>query len=374
MSGGQPTEDDVIARMIEDMNNPNSFEVIPGAWVRPAPPLTEPPPYTPRPLIPVAEPIKNLILAYVDVNEIAEALVNGSQFLNLPGKTGTSVLGMELFKFLDNYYKTADPLPSPTSNAHISGGVIPGNGGSNVYGPLASLITPTDLTLSGNSLFIGDAADNRIRVVDIETGKVNNITIPIGGISTTSIDSNFQYPSAEIANYKASGGQIDKIAGLIEYRANPDDVNSEIIGYTGYGLSSITPYKTERGLENVPANRTGMVGFKALAASSDGTVYFSDFVERDPRITSATPSGNNTVYNVANTNGFEIGRAVRIRGYYGNGTTNNIAAGYNGSGLIQSFVLNTSVTVNIQSAGNPLTNGAVLYLESRLRRIPKLAY
>ena len=56
----------------------------------------------------------------------------------------------------------------------------------------------------------------------------------------------------------------------------------------------------------------------------------------------------NTTYNVTNTSGLTTGNTVTIAGI-----TLGSATGYNGTGVVQSFVTNTSITINITSTGTP---------------------
>ena len=56
----------------------------------------------------------------------------------------------------------------------------------------------------------------------------------------------------------------------------------------------------------------------------------------------------NTTYNVATTGGLTTGNTVTIAGI-----TLGSATGYNGTGVVQSFVTNTSITINITSTGTP---------------------
>jgi hypothetical protein len=65
-------------------------------------------------------------------------------------------------------------------------------------------------------------------------------------------------------------------------------------------------------------------------------------------VSGATISGSNTTYNVTNTSGLTTGNTVTIAGI-----TLGAATGYNGTGVVQSFVTNTSITVNITSTGTP---------------------
>jgi hypothetical protein len=65
-------------------------------------------------------------------------------------------------------------------------------------------------------------------------------------------------------------------------------------------------------------------------------------------VSGATISGSNTTYNVATTGGLTTGNTVTIAGI-----TLGSATGYNGTGVVQSFVTNTSITVNITSTGTP---------------------
>lgn len=65
-------------------------------------------------------------------------------------------------------------------------------------------------------------------------------------------------------------------------------------------------------------------------------------------VSGASISGSNTTYNVTNTSGLTTGNTVTIEGI-----TLGSATGYNGTGVVQSFVSNTSITVNITSTGTP---------------------
>lgn len=65
-------------------------------------------------------------------------------------------------------------------------------------------------------------------------------------------------------------------------------------------------------------------------------------------VSGATISGSNTVYNVTNTSGLTTGNTVTVAGITLGGAT-----GYNGTGVVQSFVSNTSFTLNITSTGTP---------------------
>lgn len=65
-------------------------------------------------------------------------------------------------------------------------------------------------------------------------------------------------------------------------------------------------------------------------------------------VSGASISGSNTTYNVATTSGLTTGNTVTIAGI-----TLGAATGYNGTGVVQSFVTNTSITINITSTGTP---------------------
>ena len=65
-------------------------------------------------------------------------------------------------------------------------------------------------------------------------------------------------------------------------------------------------------------------------------------------VSGASISGSNTTYNVTNTTGLTTGNTVTIAGI-----TLGSATGYNGTGVVQSFVPNTSITINITSTGTP---------------------
>lgn len=65
-------------------------------------------------------------------------------------------------------------------------------------------------------------------------------------------------------------------------------------------------------------------------------------------VSGASISGSNTTYNVTNTSGLTTGNTVTIAGI-----TLGSATGYNGTGVVQSFVSNTSITINITSTGTP---------------------
>lgn len=373
---------DIETRVRLDMNNPtfyeNLTEITLGSWVPPPLPAVAPPPYTPRASISSPPLGKNALVLLIDVPEILAAIENGYDFGTSDiGWVGTSILGSNIFAFLYARSMAGPPVPSPTTNSHIAGGVIPGNMGSHVYGIISTVIEPTNLALHGTNLFFADAKDNRIRVVNISTGKVDNITLPIGGMVTTPIKTSFQAPSTEIETYIRAGGQYNKFVSPARFNTpnfHPD--GSPVYNYTAHFEVDVKPYVSERGLENVPASRTGLAEVKALAVSPNGTVYFSDFVDTHYTIISAFPEGSNTRYGVDSTVGFEVGKVVTIYGFRAPpGDPNySIDYGYNGTGIIQSFVANTSVTVNIASSGNPIGDAAFVILESRLRQIPRLAY
>jgi len=65
-------------------------------------------------------------------------------------------------------------------------------------------------------------------------------------------------------------------------------------------------------------------------------------------VSGATIAGSNTNDNVATTSGLTTGNTVTIAGI-----TLGAATGYNGTGVVQSFVTNTSITINITSTGTP---------------------
>lgn len=379
MSGTYPTVEAARDAMFLDMNNPTfreDYSVFNDENWMTVEPATQPPPYTPLGIISIEPQEKHVLWKIIDRDEINAAILMGSPFLNYSGWSSTSAIGMTLFEILEERFRRTAPLPAVTSNAHIAGGIIPGNGGSNVHGPLASVIGPSNLALSGTSLFFADALDNRIRVVDISTGKVKNITLPMDGRDQDLTTIKQQFPSAEIRKYLREGGQRHKIPDIVQFNTLstfPD--GSPIYEYTGSGTADvIKPYKKERGMENVPAIRTGISSLKALAASPNGIVYFSDFIDHyHQSINAAYVDGSNTRYGVTDTTGFEVGRPVRIFGFTAppGDIYHSIDYGFNGSGVIQSFVTNTSVTVNIASSGNPIGDAAFLILESRLRQIPR---
>lgn len=62
-------------------------------------------------------------------------------------------------------------------------------------------------------------------------------------------------------------------------------------------------------------------------------------------VSNASISGTNTIYNVSVTSGLTTGSTVTIDGITG--------GSYNGTGVVQSFITNTSITVNIISSGTP---------------------
>lgn len=386
----------------------------PPVWTIPGPPPTIPPPalpplppVVPPPPIPIPPPNIALPLIAVDIPIIVEQMVqrNGSNLL-YPGFASLAVIGLGIFAYLDAYY-ISNPT-APTGATHIQGGIYPGNSGVNVNGPFATLMRPTQIALHGNSLFIADELDNRIRVVDIVTGKVNNITLPFAGIDTTTeIELVHSFPLKELeemmrlrynarhlSNETTDNGWMINWPTEDRYGSNSGGISRRY--WAGYGppvhtyhvyggyegtvwnvtdgfFMKVKPYKAERGLENVPAIRTGISNLKGLAVSPNGTVYFSE-VNKVFNITGASVPDDNlfiTRYNISDTTGILVGTPVTIRGIDSPGYL-----GFNGNGVILSVNTNSSVTVNIISGGTPGSDWskAILIPEARLRQIPVTAF
>jgi hypothetical protein len=116
-------------------------------------------------------------------------------------------------------------------------------------------------------------------------------------------------------------------------------------------LSSTTSYSIFYAI-SFPAGLTDNNAFVyARSFQLTGTPLFFFGVGRGTyavNVSGATISGSNTTYNMTNTSGLTTGNTVTIAGI-----TLGSATGYNGTGVVQSFVTNTSITINITSTGTP---------------------
>lgn len=133
--------------------------------------------------------------------------------------------------------------------------------------------------------------------------------------------------------------------GLLTMNGSGLTTNSiSLTSITSYSIFYVITFLT--GLTD-----TGLSAFARPFQLASGSPTFFMGIGRGAytiAVSGATISGSNTTYNVASTGGFTTGNTVTIAGI-----TLGSATGYNGTGVVQSFVTNTSITINITSTGTP---------------------
>jgi hypothetical protein len=148
-----------------------------------------------------------------------------------------------------------------------------------------------------------------------------------------------------INSFSATQPTYNSATGLLTFTNGTGTTTSSI------SLTSTTSYSIFYVI-SFPAGLTDNNAFVyARSFQLTGTPLFFFGVNRGTyavNVSGATISGSNTTYNVATTGGLTTGNTVTIAGI-----TLGSATGYNGTGVVQSFVTNTSITINITSTGTP---------------------
>lgn len=148
-----------------------------------------------------------------------------------------------------------------------------------------------------------------------------------------------------ITSFSSTQPTYDSSTGLLTFTNGTGTTTSSI------SLTSTTSYS----IFYVISFPTGLTDNNAFVYARSfqlsGTPLFFFGVSRGTyavNVSGASISGSNTTYNVATTSGLTTGNTVTIAGI-----TLGAATGYNGTGVVQSFVTNTSITINITSTGTP---------------------
>jgi hypothetical protein len=148
-----------------------------------------------------------------------------------------------------------------------------------------------------------------------------------------------------ITSFTATAPTYDLTTGFVNFTSGTGTTTSAIsltslISYTVFYVVTFFSALTD----------TGLAAF-ARAFQLSGTPSFFIGINRQvytTAVSGASISGSNTTYNVTNTTGLTTGKTVTIAGI-----TLGSATGYNGTGVVQSFVTSTSITVSITSTGTP---------------------
>ena len=148
-----------------------------------------------------------------------------------------------------------------------------------------------------------------------------------------------------ITSFSSTQPVYNSATGLLTFTNGTGTTTSSI------SLTSTTSYSIFYVI-SFPAGLTDNNAFVyARSFQLTGTPSFFFGVNRGTyavNVSGATISGSNTTYNMTNTSGLTTGNTVTIAGI-----TLGSATGYNGTGVVQSFVTNTSITINITSTGTP---------------------
>lgn len=150
-----------------------------------------------------------------------------------------------------------------------------------------------------------------------------------------------------ITSFSATRPTYDASTGLLTFTTGTGTTTSSI------SLTSTTSYSIFYVLSFFPGLTDNNAFVYARSFQLTGTPLFFFGVNRGSyavNVSGASIAANpaNTTYNVTNTSGLTTGNTVTIAGI-----TLGSATGYNGTGVVQSFVSNTSITINITSTGTP---------------------
>jgi len=193
--------------------------------------------------------------------------------------------------------------------------------------PLLRTFQPTDVSTS--CLLWFDGADST--------------TLTLSGSNVTAWNDKSGNAN-NITSFSATQPTYNSSTGLLTFTSGTGTTtnNATLTSNTAYSIFYVITFMS--GLTD-----TGGLVYARPFSQTGNTFFFG--VNRGTyttAITGASISGSNTVYNVASTSGLTTGNTVTIAGI-----TLGSATGFNGTGVVQSFVSNVSITVNITSTGTP---------------------
>ena len=151
----------------------------------------------------------------------------------------------------------------------------------------------------------------------------------------------------DITSFSTTQPTYDASTGLLTFTNGTGTTTNSI------ALTSTTSYSIFYVLSFFPSLTDNNAFVYARSFQLSGSPLFFFGVNRQQystTVSGASIAANpaNTTYNVTNTSGLTTGNTVTIAGI-----TLGSATGYNGTGVVQSFVTNTSITINITSTGTP---------------------
>jgi len=165
------------------------------------------------------------------------------------------------------------------------------------------------------------------------------------------------YTIADIDGWclRVKGGPVYTQGDVCIFRVNEDSIPM----FGNLSLGTGTPFFNVLSNTYDPLQWVAdMVG--RFASRNPKTQYVTVYQTDGTTVTGASTSNNNTNYEVASTTGFTVGNTVIIEGI----EVEAPAAGYNGTGTIQTIISNV-ITVNIKSDGTPTSfTGATLRIGS----------